>query len=248
MPSDVPKLLNRLEEDIRNISGVSLKNSLQDLSNHENMKSEVPTSFVSTSKSLEFAMYWAQLQHQNYYHRRKEIRILVIDVAKIRQQGLKYWEVLTRLNSSFAESFEEWVVEVYIPESAIVRVISWETILCSRPDWYPSLSNFEGRVSFSRIEWRQVMQQRLNKMSKEYGKSKTGHQAIVFIQRLATQDEKVLVVFAGYAYNQLFETDDVMPSTDKALVLALVRQIKSLVDMGAPPFRYSNVHFICFNL
>lgn len=92
------------------------------------------------------------------------------------------------------------------------------------------------------------MQQRWNKMSIEYGQSKTGHQAIVFIQRLATHEEKVVVVFAGYAYNQLFERGNVMPGTDKALVLALVRQIKSLVDMGVPPFRYSNVHFICFNL
>lgn len=237
IPSDVPKLLDRLEEDIRNVSGVSLRTSPQDLYNHEDMKSEAPTSFVSTSKSLEFAMYWAQLQHQNYYHKQKEIRILVIDVAKIRQQGLKYWEVLTRLNSRFAKSFEEWVVEVYIPESAIVRVISWETILCSRPDWYPPLSYFEGRVRFSLNEWRMAMRQRFKRMSEIYGESKTGHQAIVFIQQLATHEEKVMVVFSGYAYNQLFQMGKVMPSTSKALVLALVRQIKILVDMGAPPIR-----------
>lgn len=92
------------------------------------------------------------------------------------------------------------------------------------------------------------MQQRFEKLSEEYGESKIGHQAIVFIQQLATHEEKVMVVFSGYAYNQLFQMGKFMPSTSKALVLALVRQIKILVDMCVPPFRHSNVHFIRINL
>lgn len=205
---DSEVLLKQLKDDTRSSDSERLRNSVDDLLRHLKFSNEIPTSCVSTSSSLEFAVFWSQNQHQCWCHH-TGIRVLVIDVPEIKRQGLTYWEAGPRLvrgqsAANFAKAFEEWIVEVYIPVSAIVQEISWETIESCRPVWYSPSSVFEpGIPQFE--EWKM----RTSEGRKHFSTQLQQAQAMGFILVLSNhKKDGMMSDFAKYAYGQLFREDE----------------------------------------
>lgn len=207
---DSEALLKQLKDDTCSSNRGRLRNSVDDLLRHSKFRNKIPTSCVSTSSSLEFAMFWSQYQHQCWY-RHTGIRVLVIDVPEIKRQGLTYWEagpslrlVRDKSAGNFAIAFEEWIVEVYIPVSAIVQEISRETIESCRPVWYSPSSVF-GRGFSQFDEWKMRTSERRKNFSTQLQQAR----AIGFILVLANhKKDGMMTDFAKYAYGQLFREDE----------------------------------------
>lgn len=203
---DSEVLLKRLRDDTCSSNVGCLRNSVDDLLRHSKFYNTIPTSFVSTSSSLEFAMFWCQKQCQCCYHH-TGIRLLVIAVSEIKRHGLTYWKAGDRLvrgttEANYANAFDEWIVEVYIPVGAIVQEISWETISSFRPNWYSSLSSFKGVSQFG--EWKRRTSARREKFSTQHRQVR----AIGFVLVLAYHKKHgVMTDFAKHANDQLFRED-----------------------------------------
>lgn len=228
------------------------KDSLADVLNHLSFYSEEHTSCISTSESLNFAIYWTHKQHA-YGH--SGLRIFVIDVGKIKTcngqifhagtviKGMTKKEYLPVCSKDdfysrmkFANSFEEWIVTINIPDSAIIRILPWELVLDSEPCWYPPKSAFKNGYGFD--AWKMDIRNR--KWVIEARDRRI--QAIRLIQELAADwENQDMATFAEYIFNELFHEESFTPTCFSAEALAL--ELRELEDGPEIP-RYSYNSFI----
>jgi len=243
-----PKLRGGIKNDGGTLLGDQIvdpgnkKASALDLLNHMDFYSKETTSCISTSSSLEFAIFWSHKQHE-YPH--TGVRIFVIDVKEVKshQQVFHAWTILDTLQDSkggtlyseesleksrkCAKSFHEWIVTVHIPNSAIIRILPYEIVYKFKPNWYPpsqvpiSDSQYEiKRYSF--WEWKMFALFRKGTFTEHQRQV----QVIKFIRELA-KDE---ATFAEHAFAELFRGEDHKPKSFTAEALAFDLQKLSQIE------------------